>query len=110
MFKALLLLALAVPAKATSTTGIASWYSQGTLTASGERFNPRHHTAAHRHLPMGTRLKVTNLRTHKSVHVRVNDRGPYVKGRVIDLSQGAAKAIQLAGVDKVRIDVLWRPK
>jgi rare lipoprotein A len=110
MIKALLLLSLTLPAQARPVVGLASWYSQGTVTASGERFNPNHHTAAHRHLPLGTKLKVTNLRTQKSVQVRVNDRGPFIKGRVLDLSRGAAKAIQMAGIDKVRIDILWRPK
>jgi rare lipoprotein A len=83
--------------------GLASWYQSGHTTASGERFHPNHLTAAHRSLPFGTRLRVENLRTHRAVIVRVNDRGPHIKGRVLDLSRGAARRIGMIGIDKVRI-------
>ena len=70
--------------------GSASWYALTSKTASGERMNPAAMTAAHRNLPFGTRVKVTNQRNGKSVTVRINDRGPFIRGRVIDLSKAAA--------------------
>lgn len=70
--------------------GSASWYALTSRTASGERMNPAAMTAAHRTLPFGTKLVVTNQRNGKSVTVRINDRGPFIKGRVIDLSKAAA--------------------
>jgi len=76
--------------------GRASWYGPrfaGRRTASGERFDPRKLTAAHKTLPLGTRVRVTNLHNGRSVLVRINDRGPYVGGRVIDLSQAAARQL-----------------
>jgi rare lipoprotein A len=90
------------------TTGWASYYRSGHRTANGERFNPHGLTAAHRSLPFGTKVKVTNIRTGKSVVVRINDRGPFIKGRVIDLSLGAAKVIGLtrSGVAKISYTVL----
>lgn len=78
--------------------GIASWYGPGFLghrTASGERFNPSQHTLAHRTLRLGTLVRVTNLRNHQSVIARVTDRGPFRRGRIADLSAGAASAIGL---------------
>jgi rare lipoprotein A len=85
-------------------TWTASWYGPGFAgnpTASGEVFRPGALTAAHKTLPFGTRLLVRNPDTGRSVWVRVNDRGPYVGGRDLDLSQGAAEAIGLAGVGEV---------
>ncbi len=70
--------------------GSASWYALTSKTASGERMNPAAMTAAHRHLPFGTKVKVTNQRNGKTVTVKINDRGPFIKGRVIDLSKAAA--------------------
>ncbi len=91
-----------------ATTGLASYYKSGKHTANGERYNPNGLTAAHRNLPFGTRLRVTNLRNGKSVIVRVNDRGPFIKRRVLDLSFGAAKVIGLhrTGIAKIRYVVL----
>jgi rare lipoprotein A len=89
-----------------SQRGLASWYGpgfQGRRTASGERFNTHSMTAAHRSLPFGTRVRVTNERTGRSVVVRINDRGPFVRGRVIDLSKASARAIGVSGVAKVRL-------
>ena len=96
-----------VPAAA-DQVGLASYYKHGQRTANGERFEPKGLTAAHRFLPFGTKVRVTNLKTRKSVVVRINDRGPFKKHRVIDLSLGAASAIGLvrAGVAKVELVVL----
>jgi peptidoglycan lytic transglycosylase len=90
--------------------GVASWYGkthQGRLTANGERFDMRALTAAHRSLPFGTVVRVTNLDTGRTVRLRVNDRGPYVGGRILDLSVAAAAALGLKedGLARVRIDV-----
>jgi rare lipoprotein A len=82
--------------------GIASVYSGGG-TASGERMNPGGLTAAHPSLPFGTKVRVTNRHTGRSVVVRINDRGPFVKGRVIDLSPAAAKAIGVGGIAQVSL-------
>lgn len=85
---------------ATVQTGTASWYGpglQGNPTANGETFNMHELTAAHRSLPFGTRVKVTNNHNGKSVIVRINDRGPFVGGRIIDLSRAAAEEISMIG-------------
>jgi rare lipoprotein A len=88
--------------------GLASFYTEGSRTASGERLNPTELTAAHPSLPFGTRVRVTSVDTGRSVIVRVNDRGPFVKGRVLDVSYSAAKQLDMTkrGVAKVKIDVL----
>ena len=78
---------------ASAQCGGASWYALHSRTASGERMNPAAMTAAHRTLPFGTRVKVTNQRNGRSVIVRINDRGPFIKGRVIDLSKAAANRL-----------------
>jgi rare lipoprotein A len=105
--------AVAPPSSARPTvqTGRASWYGQphhGQLTASGERFDMHALTAAHPTLPFGTRLRVVNLDNDREVDVRVNDRGPTVPGRIIDLSYAAARALGAigAGVIPVRLTVL----
>jgi rare lipoprotein A len=91
-----------------ASDGIASYYSHGSKTASGEKFNPKELTAAHPTLPFGTRVRVTNVNTGKSVTVRVNDRGPFVRGRVIDVSHSAAESLGMVGrgVAKVKLDVV----
>lgn len=81
----------AVPAAA--QCGGASWYALYSKTASGEMMNPAELTAAHRSLPFGTKVKVTNNSNGRSVTVRINDRGPFIKGRIIDLSKAAANQI-----------------
>lgn len=88
--------------------GVASFYTEGRQTASGEHFDPHELTAAHRSLPFGTRLQVTNVSTGKSVVVRVNDRGPFVKGRLVDVSYSAAQALGMvnSGVADVKVDVV----
>src|SRR5918994_4144506 len=100
------------PVGATLTlSGTASWYGpgfHGRTTANGERYNMYELTAAHRSLPFGTKVRVTNCKNGKSVVVRINDRGPYVGRRVIDLSHGAAQAVSMteAGIAPVKLDVL----
>ena len=88
--------------------GLASFYRHGSRTASGEKFNPGELTAAHPTLPFGTQVRVTNVTTGKSVTVRVNDRGPFVNGRVIDVSHAAAESLGMVGqgVAKVKLDVV----
>ncbi len=91
--------------------GVASWYGpgfHGSGTASGETFNQNAKTAAHPELPFGTEVKVTFLRTGKSTEVRINDRGPFTGGRIIDLSRAAAEAIGLKshGIGEVKVEVL----
>ncbi|MCB1986392.1 MAG: septal ring lytic transglycosylase RlpA family protein [Nitrosomonas sp.] len=91
-------------------TGIASWYGSesGDRTAMGTRFNPHDLTAAHKTLPLPTKVRVTNLRNGRSVNVVVNDRGPFKRNRIIDLSHGAAKKIGLdkQGIAKVKVEYL----
>jgi rare lipoprotein A len=91
-----------------ASRGVASFYTEGTQTASGERFDTRELTAAHRTLPFGTRLRVTNVTTGRSVTVRVNDRGPFVRGRVVDVSHAAAETLGMVGggIAKVKLDVV----
>jgi rare lipoprotein A len=93
--------------------GRASWYGEphhGRMTASGETFDMHRLTAAHRTLPLGTRLLVTNMANGRSVVVRVNDRGPYRSGRILDLSYAAARALHAveAGVINVRLALVDR--
>lgn len=94
-----------------SQVGLASWYGKpfhGRTTASGERYDMHALTAAHRTLAFGTRVRVVNLKNGKSVVVRINDRGPFVKGRIVDVSRRAADqlAFRQDGVTKVRVEVL----
>ena len=103
------------PARIGSTeTGVASWYGvpyDGRRAASGEIYDMRQLTAAHRRLPFQTWVEVTNLSNGKQVHVRINDRGPFVKGRILDLSQAAARDIDMlrAGTARVRLKVIPPP-
>lgn len=83
--------------------GVAAWYQSGHRTATGERFNPDGYTAAHRTLPLGSKVRVVNARSNRSVVVRINDRGPFGGRRIIDLSRGAARAIGLDGVGMVEL-------
>jgi rare lipoprotein A len=89
--------------------GLASWYGKrydGKTTASGEHFNMYDFTAAHHNLPFGTYVRVTNLHNGKTIIVRINDRGPGVKGRIIDVSYSAARALDFTseGIQRVRLD------
>jgi len=92
----------------TAAHGVASFYTEGTKTASGEKFNTMEMTAAHPTLPFGTKLRVTDVGSGKSVTVRVNDRGPYIQGRVVDVSYSAANALGMVGkgVANVKLDVV----
>jgi rare lipoprotein A len=84
-------------------SGRASWYQLGRKTASGEAFNPNGLTAAHRTLPFGTRVRVVNEHNGRSVVVRINDRGPYSGGRIIDLARGAAESLGITGSGVTRV-------
>jgi rare lipoprotein A len=100
------------PRPASTQHGIASWYgSEFKRTASGERYNPFTLTAAHRTLPFGTKVRVTSVRTKRCVVVRINNRGPYVKGRIIDLSRAAASELKMlgSGIARVDLEVLDEP-
>jgi rare lipoprotein A len=98
-----------------SEVGVASWYGKetqrqkgGTMTANGEAFDPGKPTAAHKYLPLPIHVRVRNLENGRSMIVRVNDRGPFVKGRIIDLSSGAAKQLGFyrQGLAKVKIETV----
>src|SRR6476659_4427551 len=104
-------IAVSSPSYAASQTGNVSVYGNGDgyagrKTASGERMNPGAMTAAHRTLPFGTRVSVVNPRTGKQVIVRISDRGPFVRGRIIDLTPAGARAIGLSGLARVKVTVL----
>jgi rare lipoprotein A len=104
-----------VPKKYRVTEGVSSWYGRdfhGRKTASGEVFDMHAMTAAHRTLPLGTVVRVTNLETGQSAKLRINDRGPFVRGRDLDCSYGAAKALGFAGAGlaRVRIEVIEEAK
>ncbi len=88
--------------------GQATWYRMGKVTASGEPMNPRALAAAHRNLSFGTRVQVENLANDRSVVVRINDRGPFIRGRVIDVTEAAARRLGMiaSGVAPVRVTVL----
>jgi rare lipoprotein A len=95
-------------ARDTVLTGVASWYGpgfHGRTTANGEQYNMHDMTAAHKSLKFGTRVKVTNENNGRSVVVRINDRGPYVGSRIIDLSKSAAQAIDMIGPGTASVTV-----
>jgi rare lipoprotein A len=98
---------IAVPMAASAQSGIASIYSGG-LTANGEHASAAGMTAAHRTLPFGTMVRVTNQSTGRSVVVRINDRGPFVRGRIIDVMPAAARALGFDGLTNVTLDVVGR--
>jgi rare lipoprotein A len=102
-------MSLGLPVKAAmAQCGTASWYHEGARTANGERFRPDGISAAHRTLPFGTRVQVRNQRTGRSIVVRINDRGPFIRGRIIDLSRGAQRALGMGGLAPVCLAVLGR--
>jgi rare lipoprotein A len=101
------------PAPAATEEGIASWYHAnwlgiGEMTASGERFHQYEMTCAHKALPLGTFVRVVNLRNGRSTIARINDRGPYIQGRIVDLSKTGARELGIlnAGIAPVRLEVL----
>jgi rare lipoprotein A len=98
---------IGIPMTASAQTGIASVYGYSSgRTADGERMSTASLTAAHRSLPFGTLVRVTNERNGRSVVVRINDRGPFVSGRVIDLTPAAAQALGFSGLADVSLDVV----
>jgi rare lipoprotein A len=100
---------IAMPIAASAQSGIASVYAySNSRTASGERMTPGALTAAHRTLPFGTMVRVTDSHSGRSVVVRINDRGPFVAGRVIDLTPAAASALGFSGLASVTLDVVGR--
>lgn len=96
--------------QASAQCGRASWYALTSKTASGQRMNPNAMTAAHRSLPFGTRVRVDNLSNGRSVVVRINDRGPFVRGRIIDVSRAAGSTLGMmgSGTARVRLTTLGR--
>jgi rare lipoprotein A len=111
MIKSALSLALLLAVNTTTTAGgeaaLASRYPEtGGMTASGEAYSPTKLTAAYRTLPFGTMVRVTNLANGRSIVVRINDRGPFVKNRVIDLSQAAAQQLQFSGLVPVLLETV----
>ena len=106
---ALIACMVGLPLAASAQSGIASVYGyEGGRTASGERASPSGLTAAHRTLPFGTMVRVTNKSSGRSVVVRINDRGPFVRGRIIDLTPAAARALGFSGLANVEVDVVSR--
>lgn len=99
---------MSVAQAGSASRGMASYYGYRSKTASGEMMNPSAMTAAHRTLPFGTRVRVTAVRSGRSVVVRINDRGPFIRGRIIDVSTAAARALGItgAGVAAVHIEVV----
>jgi rare lipoprotein A len=111
LFVCLPMISISSPSNAGSISGLASVYGNGDgyawrKTANGERMNPHALTAAHRTLPFGTRVSVTNKRNGRKVIVRISDRGPFVRGRIIDLTPAGARAIGLSGLAPVKISVV----
>jgi peptidoglycan lytic transglycosylase len=99
--------ALPAPADASGRAPVAAIYSAtGGMTASGETYSPLKLTAAHRTLPFGTMVRVTNTRNGRSVLVRINDRGPFTKGFIIDVTQAAAKELRFSGITPVMLEVV----
>ena len=100
------------PPDSPTQSGVASWYGHpfdGRLTANGETYDMEKLTAAHRTFPFGTVVRVENLSNNKTVEVRINDRGPFVQGRIIDLSHAAAQDISMQGIANVRLSVVSMP-
>lgn len=99
-------LLVTVASRAKAEECIASWYGaeSGPKTASGERFRPDGISCAHKTRPLGSTVNVADVRTGRSISCRINDRGPYIRGRCIDLSRGAARALGMGGLAHVRVD------
>lgn len=109
LFAAMIAVAAVLPwGTAHAQTGVASHYSDLSVTASGRSYSSGAMVAAHRSHPFGTKLRVKNLRNGRSVVVTVVDRGPFIKGRIIDLSKGAASALGFSGLQRVHVAVLGK--
>jgi rare lipoprotein A len=104
----LALFTLATSARAGIQCGTASWYQEHQRTATGARFDPEAMTAAHRTLPLGTLVRVTNVNCQRSTVVRITDRGPFRKGRIIDVSRAAARELRMinSGTARVTVEVI----
>jgi len=102
-----LLSLLAVSSIAEARSMLTSWYDHGTVTANGEKFNPNGLTAAHKTLPFGTKLRLKYK--GRQITVRINDRGPFIKGRELDLARGAARRLKL-NLDRVEVVKVIKPK
>ena len=97
----------------TTRNGLASYYAdsyEGKTTANGEIYRQGKITAAHKTLPFGTKVEVTNLSNNKSVVVRINDRGPYIRGRIIDLTKAAAREIDMVGAGVAKVKIRYKKK
>lgn len=108
-----LLLLASSCARVVTERGVASYYSnsfKGRRTASGDKFRQHKLTAAHKTIPLGTRVKVTNLRNDRSVKVVINDRGPYVPGRIIDLSKKAARRLNMLKEGITEVEIRYKKK
>lgn len=103
-----LLWLIGMAANALAETGVASWYGpeSGSTMANGKHFYPDRVSCAHKTLPLGTRIRVTDLGTGRSITCIVTDRGPYIRGRIVDLSRGAARALGMRGLAHVRVEKL----
>lgn len=113
LFICLISITLISCSKYITKTGKASFYSdnlKGNKTANGEKYKPTEFTAAHKKLPFGTRVLVTNLINNKTVTVRINDRGPFVAGRIIDLSKAAAKEIDMIKQGVIKVKIKYKKK
>jgi rare lipoprotein A len=108
LFAATLVGVMTFHGAAQAACGTASWYHEGKQTANGERYKPDGITAAHRTLPFGSLVKVTHKRSGRSITVRINDRGPFIRGRIIDLSRGAKRALGMGGLATVCLNVTRR--
>ncbi len=109
----LLIISLLPSCSYTTRKGLASYYAdsyEGKTTANGEVYRQSKITAAHKTLPFGTKVEVTNLSNNKSVVVRINDRGPYISGRIIDLTKAAAKEIDMVGAGVAKVKIRYKKK
>ena len=113
IFFSLLVISLFCSCGYTSRKGLASYYAdsyEGKTTANGEIYRQGKITAAHKTLPFGTKVEVTNLSNNKSVVVRINDRGPFIRGRIIDLTKAAAREIDMVGAGVAKVKIRYKKK
>jgi rare lipoprotein A len=113
IFFSLLVILLLSSCGYTTRKGLASYYAdsyEGKTTANGEIYRQGKITAAHKTLPFGTKVEVTNLSNNKSVVVRINDRGPFIRGRIIDLTKAAAREIDMVGAGVAKVKIRYKKK